>query len=157
MTRLLNFSLTDCKRLPTVLCSHHVIYEIALSPIWCPNISKTFLPRISSCSIMIQSRMIKITGVVRKIDFSLVQRNVIASPKFEKWVYCFHSILRIKSSLQMCCNPTVCFNIRVIKFKFYCNSMIPQPLANFITVFFFQKDEAGSYDNIARTQRFALS
>ena len=93
----------------------------------------------------------------RKIDFSLVQRNVIASPKFEKWVYCFHSILRIKSSLQMCCNPTVCFNIRVIKFKFYCNSMIPQPLANFITVFFFQKDEAGSYDNIARTQRFALS
>ena len=42
----------------------------------------------------------------------------------EKRVYCFPVILRIKSSLQMCCNPTVHFKIRLIKFNFCCNSII---------------------------------
>ena len=34
--------------------------------------------------------------------------------------------------------------------------MISQPLPNFKTQFFFQKQEAGSYDNIALNQRYAL-
>ena len=56
-------------------------------------------------------------------------------------------MLRKQSSQQMCCNPAVCFKIRVIKFKSYCNSKISQHL-------FFQKEEVVSYDNIALNQRY---
>ena len=73
--------------------------------------------------------------------------------KSEKWVNCFPSILRMKFSLQMCCNLTVCSKIRVIKFKFCCNPMISQPLPNFKSQFS-QKEEVGSYDNVALNQRF---
>ena len=38
--------------------------------------------------------------------------------KSEKWIYCFPLILKTKSSLQICCNHTVCFKIRVIKLTF---------------------------------------
>ena len=51
--------------------------------------------------------------------------------KSDKWVYCFLLISRIKSSLQMCCNTIVFFKIRVITFKFCCNTMISQPIPNF--------------------------
>ena len=75
--------------------------------------------------------------------------------KSEKWIYCFLLMFRKKSSQQMCCNPTVCFKIRVIKFKSYCNSKISQHLQNFKTLFFFfQKEEVVSYDNIALNQRY---
>ena len=63
---------------------------------------------------------------------SLVLRNIVVAPKSEKWVYCFPLI---KSSLQMCCNLTVCFKIPVIKFEFCSNSMISQPFPNFKTLF----------------------
>ena len=81
---------------------------------------------------------------------------IIISKKSGKGVYGFLLILRIKSSLQMCCNRTVYFNIRVIQFKFYCNSMIPQPLPNFKSLFS-QREEVGSYDNIAPNQRFTMA
>ena len=47
----------------------------------------------------------------------------------------------------MCCNPTVCFEIRVIKVKFCRHYMISQPLPNFKTQFS-QKEDVGSYDKI---------
>ena len=72
--------------------------------------------------------------------------------KSQKWVYFFPLILTMQSSLQMCCNPTVCCKIRVIKFNFCCNSMISQHLQNFGTQFS-QKQEVGSYDNIVLNQR----
>ena len=80
---------------------------------------------------------------------------VVSSTKTEKWAHCFPFILRSKSSLQICCNPTVCSKNRVIRFKFCCNSMISQPLPNFKSQFC-QKEEVGSYDNIALNQRNAL-
>ena len=73
--------------------------------------------------------------------------------KSEKWINCFPLILRIKSSAQMCCDPTVCFKIRVIKSNFCFNSMISQPLHNFI-IRFSQKELVGSYDNIELNQRY---
>ena len=73
----------------------------------------------------------------------------------EKGVYCFPLILRIKYSLQICCYSTVCFKIRAIKFKFGCNSMISQSLANCKSQFS-KKEEVGSYDNIALNQRNRL-
>ena len=48
--------------------------------------------------------------------------------KPEKTVYFFPLILRIQSALQMCCNPTICFKIRIIKLFFI--SMISHPLPN---------------------------
>ena len=53
----------------------------------------------------------------------------------------------------MCCNTTICFKIRVIKYKFCCKYMISQPLPNFKSQFS-QNVEAGSYDNIALNQRY---
>ena len=55
----------------------------------------------------------------------------------------------------MCYNSTVCFKIRVIKFIFYCNSIIAEPLPNFQSKFS-QKEEVGSYNNIALNQRYIL-
>ena len=52
----------------------------------------------------------------------------------------------------MCCNPTVCFKIRVIKFKYCCSSAISQTLLNFKSQFC-PKEEVGDYDNIALNQR----
>ena len=71
----------------------------------------------------------------------------------KNWFFFFPLILRIKSSLQMYCNRTICLKIRVIKYKFCCNSMISQPLPNFKTQFS-PKDEMCSYDNIALNQRY---
>ena len=51
----------------------------------------------------------------------------------------------------MYCNRSIWFNIQVIKFKFCCNLMILQPLPNFKTQIY-QKEEVGSYDNIALNQ-----
>ena len=75
--------------------------------------------------------------------------------KSEKWPYCFNLISRLKSTLQMCCNPTVCFNIRMIQFKLCCKSMTSQPLPNFKREFS-QKEEVGSYDNIALNQPYVV-
>ena len=74
--------------------------------------------------------------------------------KSENWVYRFRLILRMKYPLLICCNPTVCFIIRLIKFNFCCNSMISQPLSNLKTQFS-SKEEVGTYDNIALNQRYA--
>ena len=54
----------------------------------------------------------------------------------------------------MFCNPTVCFKIWVIQFKFCCNSMISHPLLKFRTQFS-QNEEVGSYDSIALNQRYS--
>ena len=55
----------------------------------------------------------------------------------------------------MCCNSKICYKIRVIKFKYYCNSIYSQLLPNLKTQFS-QKEEVDSYDNIALNQRFVL-
>ena len=73
----------------------------------------------------------------------------------KKRIYCFPLKLRIKSPLQMCCNSTVSFKIRVIKFNFCCNTMISKYLPNFKTQLS-QKEEVGSYDNIALNQRIMI-
>ena len=52
----------------------------------------------------------------------------------------------------MCCNPTVCFKFQVIKLNFCCNSTISQLLPNFKTQSS-EKEEVGSYDNIALKQQ----
>ena len=78
---------------------------------------------------------------------SLVKRNIVVSPKMCKIVLLFPKILSIISSLQMFCIPTICFKIRIIKFKICCrNFMISQPLPKCKTQFF-QEDEVCSYDN----------
>ena len=74
----------------------------------------------------------------------------------KKMFYCFPLILRIKSFLQMYFNPTVCFKIKIIKFKFCCNSVVSQPLPNLKTQFS-QKEDVDSYDNIALKQRYCGS
>ena len=83
---------------------------------------------------------------------SLVQRNTVVSPEIVK----MGSLLlfnRIKSSLQICLNPTACFKIRLIKFKFCGYSMISQPLSNAkIKTQFIKKEEVTNYDNIALNQ-----
>ena len=58
---------------------------------------------------------------------SLVQRNIVISPKIRKIGLFFP--FDIKD------NPTFCLKNRVIKFKFGCNYMISQPLPNFKTQF----------------------
>ena len=74
--------------------------------------------------------------------------------KSEKcFFFSFPLILRIKSAVQINCNRTICFRIRVTKFKFSCKSMISQPLPIFKPLFS-PKDEVGSYDNIAPNQRY---
>ena len=62
----------------------------------------------------------------------------------KKWLFIFLLELRITSSSQMCCNPTICFKIWVIK--------LSQPLPNF-KIQSSRKEEVGSYDNIALGQR----
>ena len=52
----------------------------------------------------------------------------------------------------MCCNPTVCCIIQVLKFNFCCNSVISQPPPHFQTQFS-QRKKVGSYDNIALSHR----
>ena len=45
------------------------------------------------------------------------------SKKLKKmFLFCFPLILRIISSPHMYCNRTICFRIRIIKFKFCCNN-----------------------------------
>ena len=90
--------------------------------------------------------------LVAELIFWSVAQYCRISKNLKKWVYCFPLVLRI-FSLQMCCNSTVCFATRVIKFKFCCNSVISQPLPNCKTQFS-QKEEVGSYDKIALNQRF---
>ena len=51
----------------------------------------------------------------------------------------------------MCCNPTVCFKIRVIKFKYCCSSAISHVKSQFSP-----KEEVGGYDNIALNQRIII-
>ena len=70
--------------------------------------------------------------------------------------FCFPLILSIKSSLQMCCNRTICFEIQIIKFKCCCNSMNSQAFPNFKTQLS-PKDEVGSYENIALSQRYVVT
>ena len=66
-----------------------------------------------------------------------------------KWVLRF---LDIKDKI-FSTNHTVCSKVHVIRFKFWCNSMITQSLPNFKTQFS-QKEEAGSYDNVALKQHY---
>ena len=82
-------------------------------------------------------------------------QNCRISKNLKKWAYCVPSIWRIESYLQMRSNPTVCFQIWVIKFKFCCIDMILEPLPNFKTQFS-QKEEVGSYDNTPLNQRYGL-
>ena len=66
-----------------------------------------------------------------------VQYCRIFLQKYEQWVYCFSLMLRIKPALQMCL-----LKIRLIKFKFDCNSIISQPLPNCKSQFS-NKEEVG--------------
>ena len=64
--------------------------------------------------------------------------------KSEKRVYCFPLILRIKAFYKLISyNPTICFEIRAIKFKCCCNSMISELFSNFQT--HFSKKKRGSW------------
>ena len=73
---------------------------------------------------------------------------------YRKTWYLNSPSLKIKSSFQVCCHPTVRFKIRVIKFKFCCNSVILQPLPSFQAQLSHEKEKFGCYDNIALNQRY---